>query len=90
MSDMSSKSKEQHKQLEPKEQLRGGLPFTVGATQWHESSWASLKPNIKTAMPTLVQGNNQTNHTNQTNQTKSISISSHQRLHGTPLIPKEG
>jgi hypothetical protein len=55
MSNPSSKSSEQQQPKEPKGQLLGGLPFMVGAAQWHASSWASLKPIVKPGLPTPEQ-----------------------------------
>mgnify|MGYP001025983193 FL=1 len=61
MSNPSSKSSEQQQPKEPKGQLLGGLPFTVGAAQWHASSWASLKPMVKPGLPTPEQDKVQEN-----------------------------
>jgi len=74
MSNTSSKISEQKQQVEVQGHLRGGLPFTVGAAQWHASSWASLKPNVKPGLPTPVQDKMQTNPT------QSSSTSTHQFL----------
>jgi hypothetical protein len=74
MSNTSSKSSEQSKQQEIQGHLRSGLPFAVGAAQWHASSWASLKPKVKPGLPTPVQDKMQANPT------QSSFISTHQFL----------
>ena len=58
---MSSKSSEQQTPKEPKGQLLGVLPFTVGAAAWQASCWASLKPRIVPGSPTPVQDQVQDN-----------------------------
>jgi hypothetical protein len=78
MSNTSSKSSEQSRQQEIQGHLCSGLPFTVGAAQWHASSWASLKPKVKPGLPTPVQDKMQAK--TQDNPTQSSSISSHQFL----------
>jgi hypothetical protein len=55
MSNPSSKNSGPQQQKEAKGHLASGLPFTVGAAQWHVSSWAILKPLVKPSLPTPVQ-----------------------------------
>ena len=71
---MSSKSSETQMPEEPKGQLLGVLPFTVGAAVWQASCWASLKPRVKPGLPTPEQDKMQGNPT------QSSSTSSHQFL----------
>ena len=61
MSNPSSKNIEQQQHEEGKGHLGSGLPFTVGAAQWHASSWASLKPMVKPGLPTPEQDTMQEN-----------------------------
>ena len=58
---MSSKSSEPQMSEEPKGQLQGVLPFTVGAAAWQASSWASLKPRVTPGSPTPEQDKVQEN-----------------------------
>jgi len=74
MSKTSSMIGEQKQQAEAQGHLRSGLPFTVSAAHTHESSWASLKPMVKTGLPTPVQDKMQANPT------QSSSTSTHQFL----------
>jgi len=74
MSKTSSEIREQKQQAGAQGQLRGGLPFTVEAALTHGSSWASLKPMVKTGLPTPVSDKMQANPT------QSSSTSTHQFL----------
>ena len=62
MSNPSRKTSGQQQQKEAKGHLEGSLPFTVGAAQWHASSWASLKPMVKPGLPTPEQDQTQDLH----------------------------